>query len=218
MPRFASVLTDNCAALERVLSLKTNQDFKKRELRVYGRGAAVYMLDGMVSAEYVQRFLLEPCMEHAEHPLNGKLEEALLLTIPIGEANREEDPQCASSRLAYGEAVLLADGMACAPCFDVRSFVRRGISQPLTESVVTGPHQGFNESIRDNITLLRRILPTPKLIGEMMKIGESAPVSLCVMYLSGTVDEELLRSMRTRLDGIHVAHVLSIGALEQLLD
>lgn len=218
MPRFVSVLTDNCAALERVLSLKTNQDFKKRELRVYGRGAAVYMLDGMVSAEYVQRFLLAPCLEHAEHPLSGELEEALLLTIPIGEANREDRAQGAASRLAYGEAVLLADGMACALCFDVRSFVRRGISQPLTESVVTGPHQGFNESIRDNITLIRRILPTPKLIGEMTKIGESAPVSLCVMYLADTVDEELLRSIRGRLEGIHVAHVLSIGVLEQLLE
>lgn len=102
--------------------------------------------------------------------------------------------------------------------FDVRGAVRRGISPPLTESVVRGPHQGFNESIRDSITLLRRILPTPELIGEMRQIGDAIPVSLCVMYLQNAVDESSLSRLKARLEEVHIDHVLSIGALEQLLE
>jgi len=108
--------------------------------------------------------------------------------------------------------------MGCALGFDVRMFVRRGISPPLTESVVLGPHQGFNESIRDCITLLRRILPTPELIGEMRTVGDVFPTSLCVLYLDKAVDRDSLSRLKARLDGVRTDHVLSIGALQQLLE
>jgi len=114
--------------------------------------------------------------------------------------------------------VVFVDGMDSAQGFDVRLFVRRGISPPLTEQVVLGPHEGFNESLRDCITLIRRILPTPDLIGEMRTIGDRYPSGLCVMYLHGVADESTLSRVKARLDGIRTDHVLSIGALQQLLE
>lgn len=81
-----------------------------------------------------------------------------------------------------------------------------------------GPHQAFNESLRDSVTLLRRLLPTPKLMGEMIPLGDTIPVNACVLSLSDRVDEDTLSRVKSRLRGFRRDHVLSIGEVEQLIE
>ena len=211
-------LTRSLDVLEERLFRSVNTDMIRRDFRVFRRDAAVFFVDGMVSSDFLQHYLLEPCQERAAQELTVNLEDALLQTVHIGDVKSVNTYAEAIEAIVGGKAVLLADGLPGALCFDIRLFVRRGISPPLTESVVNGPHQGFNESLRDNITLLRRILHTPELIGEMTAIGTESPTNLCVMYLKSAVDQEMLRRVKSRLEGIRVDTLLSIGALEQLVE
>lgn len=204
--------------MEQRLNRDINDDMHCRFFRVYRREAAVYFVDGMVSADFLQHYLLTPCLAHAGDALPGEEAASLEALSPLLDTARADTYQDAIRKMMNGHAVVMMDGLPCAVCFDVRAYVRRSVSQPLTESVVSGPHQGFNESIRDNITLIRRILPTPQLISEMRVIGEGCPVSLCLMYLRDAVDPASLDRLKSRLDSLHVDHVLSIGALEQLLE
>ena len=214
----SSSLERSLAIMEKRLYRQVNTDMNRRLFRVYRREAAVYFVDGMTSGDFLQHYLLAPCQRHADDPAPDAPLPALLRMIPLGEVEEAESYAQAIESLMDGKAVLLVDGMPCALCFDIRAFVRRSVSTPLTESVVNGPHQGFNETLRDNITLLRRILHTPELIGEMSTLGDAIPTNLCVMYLKNAVDEDCLRRVKNRLAGLRVDHVLSIGALEQLLE
>lgn len=204
--------------MQQRLNQPINPDMRQRPFRVYGREATLYYMEGVVSVDFLQHYVLEPCVALRDAVPTGDLAEALAMAVPISDLQTATTYDEAVGQVINGRCVVFVDGMACAQGFDVRMFVRRSISPPLTESVVLGPHQGFNESIRDNITLLRRILPTPALIGDMRTVGDRIPVSLCVMYLQDAVDEQHLRRIRERLDALHVDHVLSIGALEQLLE
>ncbi|MBR4080460.1 MAG: spore germination protein [Clostridia bacterium] len=204
--------------LDARLQRDANSDMKRRDLYIYRREASVYFVDGMVSTEFLQRFILAPCGETAEKHFEGNLPDRLLSLLPIGEAETVGRLPDAVSALVAGKAVLIADGMAQAVTLDVRGFVRRGISPPLTESVVMGPHQAFNEALRDNVTLLRRMLPTPLLMGEMIPLGDVIPVTCCVLSLSDRVDEDTLKRVKTRLKGIRRDTVMSIGEVEQLVE
>ncbi len=204
--------------MESRLHRAINPDMNQRLFRVFRRDAAVYFLDGMISSDFLQHYLLAPCMAREMEPLAGDMTDALMRMIPLAEAEAVERFDEAIDALMDGKAVLLVDGLCKAVCFDIRAYVRRSIAPPLTESVVMGPHQGFNEAMRDNVTLLRRILHTPDLIGEMTTVGDTIPTNLCVMYLYGAVDDDSLRRIKNRLRGIRTDHVLSIGALEQLLE
>ncbi len=216
--QISASIRKNRARMQEKLHRDVNPDMHVRHFRFCQREATVYYVEGIVSVDYLQHYLLTPCQRlrdvEPEKPLAQMLKEVVYISDVL-EAERYDD---IVTMLMNGRAVMLVDGMPCALGFDVRFFVRRGIAPPLTESVVLGPHQGFNESIRDNITLLRRILPTPELIGEMQTIGDQAPVGLCVMYLHDAVDEDMLRRVKARLKEIHTDHVLSIGALEQLIE
>ena len=127
--------------------------------------------------------MLLPAQAVAESSPSRPLEQAIPLALPVTEVETVSDYEQLIGGLMDGKAVLLADGMAAALCIDIRAYVRRSISTPLNENVVLGPHEGFNESLRDNITLLRRIFHTPQLIGEMTTVGQESPVIFaCCTY------------------------------------
>lgn len=205
-------------ALDARLGRPVNSDMKRRDLLIFRREASVYYADGLVSTDFLQRFVLTPLGETAGTHFEGDLSAHLTALVPIGDASAADTLQDAVSAVVAGKAVVVSDGMASAVSFDVRGFVRRSVSPPLTESVVMGPHQAFNETLRDNVTLLRRILPTPLLVGEMISLGDVIPVTACVMSLSDRVDEDTLRRVKERLAGIRRDTLLSVGEVEQLIE
>lgn len=213
-----TALAGNLTAMDAALYRERNPDMHMRRFRTLGREAAVYYAEGLVSADFLQHYVLGPLTALRDEPAEADLAATLRDAVCCADVAEAKSIPGAVTQMMNGRAVVFAEGMGCALGFDVRMFVRRGIAPPLTETVVLGPHQGFNESIRDSITLIRRILPTPELIGEMRTVGDKYPTSLCVMYLESAVDKANLQRLQARLDGISADHVLSIGALQQLLE
>ena len=142
----------------------------------------------------------------------------MILALPVGDVSFVTDFDTLVQGIVNGKAAVLVEGMAGAVCVDIRFFLRRSISTPLNENVVMGPHEGFNETLRDNITLLRRIFHTPDLIGEMTPWARLSPVNSLRALPAKAVSPVSLQRIRERLKGIRCDHVLSIGALEQLLE
>lgn len=217
MQRIGSDFGQDLRAMDEALCRSINPDMHLRKLQVCGRRAAVYYADGFVSADMMQHYVLAPLMalrDAEAADLTVMLQDA----VCVSDVTQAGEIAEAAEQVMNGRAVLLVEGMPCALGFDVRFSVRRSVGTPQTEKVVLGPHQAFNEALRDCITLLRRILPTPELIGEMCQVGQRYPTSICVMYLRDAVDEGCLCRLKNRLDGIRADQVLSIGALEQLLE
>ncbi|MBQ8555678.1 MAG: spore germination protein [Clostridia bacterium] len=208
----------NRAAMDEALHRDINPDMHVRHFRTYGRKASLYYVEGIASVDFLQHYVLTPLTLLRDETPVKPLADAVHAAVYNCDVQSALTIEEAVTHMMNGRAVVFVDGMDSALGFDVRMFVRRSISPPLTESVVLGPHQGFNESIRDSITLLRRILPSPQLIGEMRTIGNTYPTALSVMYLDGAVDADCLERLKNRLDGIHTDQVLSIGALQQLIE
>ena len=211
-------IEENRRRMDAALHRDINPDMHVRHFCVFGRDASLYYAEGLCSVDFLQHYVLTPLTALRDAAAPADLADALRQAVYNADVQSAHTVEEAVTQTLTGRAVVFVDGMDSAQGFDVRMFVRRGISPPLTEQVVLGPHEGFNESIRDCITLLRRILPTPELIGEMRTIGDRYPSSLCVMYLYGVADETTLSRVKARLDGVRVDHVLSIGALQQLME
>ncbi|MBQ2930896.1 MAG: spore germination protein [Clostridia bacterium] len=211
-------IEENRRRMDAALHRDINPDMHVRHFCVFGRDASLYYAEGLCSIDFLQHYVLTPLTALRDEASPADLADALRQTVYNADVQSAHTVEEAVTQTLTGRAVVFVDGMDSAQGFDVRMFVRRGISPPLTEQVVLGPHEGFNESIRDCITLLRRIMPTPELIGEMRTIGDRYPSGLCVMYLHGVADETTLSRVKARLDGVRADHVLSIGALQQLLE
>ena len=217
MQDIASDIRKNRDVMDALLHRDVNPDMHVRHFRILGREASLYYAEGLCSIDFLQRYVLTPLMDMPSSA-GGEIRRMLADRVCNADMQSAATAEEAVRQVLTGRAVVFVDGMSTAEGFDVRAFVHRGISTPRTENVVLGPHEGFNESLRDCITLIRRMLPTPELIGEMRTVGERYPIGLCVMYLQGVADPDNLRRVRARLDGVKADHVLSIGALQQLLE
>ena len=213
-----SDIQENRRLLDVALHRDINPDMHVRHFCVCGKAASLYYAEGLCSVDFLQHYVMTPLTTLRDDAVPENLPDVLRAAVYNADVQSAQTVEEAVKQMLTGRAVVFVDGMEQVLGFDVRSFTHRGISPPLTEQVVLGPHEGFNESLRDCITLIRRILPTPDLIGEMRTVGDKYPVGLCVMYLHGVVDESNLARIKARLDGIQVDHVLSIGALQQMIE
>ena len=105
----------------------------------------------------------------------------------------------------HGMCLILLDGASTVLLVDSRMYVKRSVSTPQTETVVIGPHEAFTEPLRDNLTLMHRILPTENLICKMMAVGEQVSTKVSLCYIEGICPQETVEEITRRLEGIYVA-------------
>ena len=195
-----------------------SEDVILREFTVLDHPAALLYIDGMVDTEALQRFFMEPLLRAApegNEPLDSYLSNEVL---PLSSVSPTAQLSTVMNRVFSGDAALIVDTMPGALIADVKGFIRRSVSEPVNESVIAGPHEGFTESLRDNTVLIRRMLRTPALINETMNVGNKVPARLCIMYLNGIARQENVEELRRRIQGCNVDYVSSLGMLEQLIE
>lgn len=205
--------------LRRFSNARDSEDVVIREFQALGRSAALLYVDGYAGEDKMQRFLLQPLLNAPAPDGDTPLEDYLIRqALPLCSLRATAHVFSALSAVFSGDAALIVDGMPGALIADVKCFAHRAPAQPVNESVVLGPHEGFNESIRDNTVMIRRMLPTPDLISEGLQVGCQMPIRVCMMYLRGAAREETVAQVRRRLSLCRVDTVSSLGMLEQLIE
>lgn len=196
-----------------------SSDVKERPFTCLGKDAVLFFLDGMADSSQITRCILFPCQTALCTPPPDDLYGYLCKQVlPIGNAENTLQLKTALEALYNGDAVMLMDGLDGALVLDVKGYASRGISSPKDETVIVGPHEGFTETLKDNMTLMRRLMRSPHMIIESMSAGNHIPKQLCLIYLKDIAPEETVHEIKRRLDGCNVDYVANMGILEQLLE
>ncbi len=117
-----------------------------------------------------------------------------------------------------GNSVLFIDGFDRALSLETRSWPTRGISNPQVEAVIRGPQEAFNEQIRNNTALIRRIIHQPSLVTEFIKVGKAATLQCAIMYLDDVANPDLVQEVKRRLESIQANYTQETGMLEQMIE
>ena len=222
-PLKPGVLTEdyrqNVKLLRASAHTEDSEDVTLREIQTLGHPAALLYVDGLADTESIQRFFLEPLLHAAPPPEDMPLDSYLShYVLPLSSLSPTAQLTTVLNRVFSGDVALIADTMPGALVADLKGFSRRGLGEPINESVIAGPHEGFTESLRDNTALIRRLLRTPALICESLTVGDKVPVRLCMLYLNGIAQQENVTEMRRRIQGCRIDYVSSLGMLEQLIE
>ena len=217
--QLGSSYADNKRQIAESISVSKNEDMKIREFTMAGRKAAFVYIDGMVDLSRVQLFVMAPCMEVKQLPPDDELMDFLAeQVVQLASVEKTDSLQNVLMRICQGDGALILDGMPGALIGEVKGYSRRGIHQPVNETVILGPHEGFCETMRDNVVLIRRLMRTPNLISEAVTIGDQAEMRICLLYLDGVAPMETVDEIKRRIAGCRVDYVSSLGMLEQLLE
>lgn len=119
--------------------------------------------------------------------------------------------------LVYGDTILLIDGSNEVILINTKGFPVRNIEEPLSETIVKGPREGFTESAIINLALIRKKIRTSDLKFIMKEIGERTKTTIYICYIEGLAQEKILEELHRRLDDIEIDGILESGYIESFI-
>lgn len=120
--------------------------------------------------------------------------------------------------IMQGNTCLFIDKCNTAVILSTRSLEHRAISEPITESEIRGPRDGFIESIVTNTTMIRSRIKDYGLRFENLKLGERTKTNISLAYIETLVNDSLLVELRERLNRIKVDSILASSYIEEFIE
>lgn len=196
-----------------------SSDILINEFITGGINCALVCCEGMISASLMTELIFEPITgiepKKEAQELFRYVKEELLLSVDRPVVCELES----AFRLIHsGFAVLFAEGAAEALGFGVQGYQSRGVQEPDGEGNLMGAHEGFTETIRTNMSQIRRRLKTPELVMELMQKGEKSKTDLCLCYMKDRVPKQLMAEIRRSLDRIKLETILTTGYVRPFVE
>ncbi|QJC54354.1 spore germination protein [Paenibacillus albicereus] len=187
---------------------------------------AVLYVQGIVDESVISETILGK-LQSAAPPEEGSRPERIGLaaaaerlrsgTITSGLTQSVPTLEQALDALLLGCCLVLIDGIGTALAADADGGERRPVSEPISQTVIRGPQQGFAESLSTNLGLLRRIIRSERLTVESTRIGRQTCTEVALVYLQDAVRPELVAEARRRLAAIDVDGIVDSGYIEEFI-
>lgn len=188
----------------------------RRIVSADGVGALLAFVNGMADERKLDEFVIRP-LERGT--IRGSAPEEMITRITqIAEARLVTDIGKAARLIAEGMSALFTEGAKACVVFETRGFEKRAVGEAVNESVVLGPKESFTESLRTNITLLRRVMKNPALTAEMLEINGAEPTPAALVYINGRTKGSLLEEIRGRVASVDTDTLITSGIVEQLIE
>lgn len=199
----SSHIGDNIQLFHELLNVDKNFDIVYRTMKIGGRQACFYFVDGFAKDAVLQRIIQYMC-DISEDDFPKEAHEFSKKYLPYGEIGILRDTDAIVTQLLMGITCLFIDGYDACLTIDCRTYPARSVSEPGKEKVLRGSRDGFVETLIFNTAMIRRRIRDPKLTIEITQAGKSSRTDIAICYMDGRVDTDLLDRIRKRIENIRV--------------
>lgn len=218
--RQQSYFTNSLASNEQFIrsALERCDDIKYRFFQA-GKGKCLLVyLNGMSDAAKLEKTVIESLtskLKSNESFTNiNEITNGLVTTANVTVVIK---PAEVITYILKGHALLLIDGISEVLTIDAAKFEKRPISKAENEDVARGPNDSFNETITDNIILVRRRTKDPNLKVEFFSIGLRTQTSVALLYIDDLVKPDLVDTIKNQLKSIQIDKVILSANIEEFL-
>lgn len=196
-------------------------DLNIMNVKICGVDCALVSIEGMVSTVSMSELIFHPLMELEKR---GSLKPEDIFSFLT-----EKSLLAAERKTVYnygnviqflfsGFAVVFIDSLKKAVVFGIQGYDKRAVTIPETEQTIRAAQDSFTETIRTNLSLVRRRMKTPSLRFEMSQVGEISSTDVCMLYLADRASPEIIEKIRSGLSSIKLDTVLTSGYIEPFID
>jgi hypothetical protein len=193
-------------------------DVSYRHFLIDGKTEALLIyIEGLSDNHGIEEYVIAP-LKRGGAGENLEIKQLIERTISVSQANEVITfPQCIGY-LSEGNPILLVDNEAFGLALGLAKWEMRAIEEPSAEVGIRGPREGFTETLRVTTSQIRRIIKSPRLKMESMKIGSYTQTNVIVTYIEGIVDKTLVEEVKGRLKRIQIDGILESGYIEELIE
>ncbi|SEL34848.1 spore germination protein KA [Ruminococcus albus] len=181
---------------------------------------AILSIEGMASSQLLAELVFEPLTNLASEGPSANEIIDMLEKHSLMSTDRQlvTDFGKLFELLFSGFAAILIDGVPRAVCLGIQGFEKRAVSIPEAEQTISGARDSFTETLRTNMSLIRRRLKTPALRFELLKVGKLSVTDICIAHIEGRASTETINKIKQKLQSIELDTVLNAGYLMPFLD
>jgi len=179
--------------------------------------AAVIYLETLVDGNLVGQHVIEPINKFVREN-NGPLSPGQLkLQLSASKSVEIDDLHNAVEKLVSGHALIALNDVKRILAVSLPGFAKRAVEEALTEKLIKGPREGFNETLNDNISMIRRSLKDPNLRLEKKTVGERTKTEIAVIYLQDVANPAIVQEVHKRLEQINIDGILESGYIAEFI-
>lgn len=188
--------------------LHFSTDFKVREVQFFDIQLFITYLAPLTDNQLLNDSVIKPLVEY-----EGKLEGDVCTFIQEqvlanSEVQEQTDVEQFVTEILKGKAGIIIDKTGQMLTCDVEKIVVRPIQEPPSSAVIKGPREGFNESIKYNLSLIRHKLPTADLVVDTFSVGKYTKTQVAVVYLQDVANKKVVKEIEQRISKINIDGVV----------
>jgi len=214
------ILTTDLNVNEQLLrdTFKGCDDVKFHLFQAAGRKVIMIYLDGMADVTTLQENVLKPLLDPELNPdAVASLEMLSRTVLTVASITITSEAKLVIKEIMGGNAAILIDGTADVMLISSQKHVKREVEDPKIEGSVKGPHEAFNETLGDNIVLIRRRAKDADIKIRMMEIGAASKTTVALVFKARLVKTGLVEEVERRLKAIDIDRVLVIENIGELI-
>ncbi|MEN6313880.1 MAG: spore germination protein [Clostridiaceae bacterium] len=218
----SSEIGANLSYLEKAFNSPENKDIIIRRICIgEGTNAFIFYMDGMADRNTINQSILKPLLDRSRFTnTNGKslfdyTYDSVIETHQIKVAIIQEE---AINSILAGDTGIFIDSFPFYMLCETKGYEKRSVEKPQVEGVVKGPQEAFNENLRTNITLIRRILKNRALTTEFYDVGKRNNAKCAVLYLKDLTNPAIVNEVARRIKSIDTDLIMGVGILEQFIE
>lgn len=219
---FPTDIQSNIDYMYKKFNAPVNKDIIIRKFTIGNKYKAfLAFIDGMADKATINNFILRPLL--MEINFNNMDEQCQLdyifeNVLEINQVTKVDIPEDVIYQILSGSTALFIDGCNYYVLCETKGFEKRAVEKPLSEGVVRGPQEAFNESLRTNITLVRRIIKNSNLTTEFIKTGKQNNNQCAIMHINGLTNPAIVKEVIRRISSLKADFIGGDGMLEQLIE
>ncbi|HEX3037862.1 MAG TPA: spore germination protein [Oscillospiraceae bacterium] len=174
--------------------------------------------DGVVNSQMINDSIMKPLMLSETIETGSQIIESVMNhVVLINEAKKTSQMKEIVEAITYGDTILLADGSNEVLILNSKEIRTRAVTEPDNEKILIGPREGFNESMLQNLSAVRRRLRTNELKMKYLTLGRLTKTKVCVCYIDRIVNKNILNELYRRLGTIDIDAVLDSNYITELI-
>lgn len=194
-------------------TLKDSFDIKYREINSMLGKATIVFADVLCSTAFISDYIVKPLIKEKRDDINTQ-EDIISKVLQINIVDFAKDKDDAVFYIISGDAVIVFEEYEKIIYCETKSFAKRSIGIPLTESVIKGPREGFSETFVDNVALIRRRIKNKDLKFEAMFAGDNSQTVVCLTYIEGLAPKKLVNQVREKIKNLNYSFILDTNYIE----
>lgn len=219
-------LEANIRAIKRIYKIPDNSDLVTREFNITVKDKVlkgfIVFVDGMTDRVSISNNILQPLMLLSNLEIRENIKDIGQFIydrlLPFNQINKADNYKKVIESINFGGCAIFINGLEYAFMADVKSWEHRTVSAPRSETVIRGPQEAFNEQLRANTALLRKILKDKDLMIEGTTIGKRSNTPCAVLYIRDIANASLVQEVIKRVKSINIDYIFDTGELEQLIE